>query len=281
MNKKNWTLLAVILCCLLISVSVLAKKRPGIHPLLSHDISIGLGWFHPNTNSSVLFNGSITEPNNDEIDLEDEFHFSQQDNVFLGSINWRFSTSFVLSYEYLALNRESTAVLGRDIHWNEYVFGAGSTASARFDVSIHRLFLGYSFIQQRHYELGAGLGMHLLDLDASISGTAQINDDTFSDTVSSNDLLAPLPNIGVYAAYAFNRHWLVSGRYDWFSINTGEYDGSLHSSALNLHYQALKNIGIGIGYQYFNIDITADKPDWNGSARFSYTGPKLFLTASF
>lgn len=71
------------------------------------------------------------------------------------------------------------------------------------------------------------------------------------------------------------------GYADWLSVNIGDFSGDLTDLGVNLQYQAFKNLGIGAGYQYFNIDVRADSSDWNGKVDYTYQGPSIFLTVNF
>jgi hypothetical protein len=46
-------------------------------------------------------------------------------------------------------------------------------------------------------------------------------------------------------------------------------------------YQPFRHVGFGLGVRSLMMDITIEDPDWHGEARMSYTGPTLFMTASF
>jgi len=148
-------------------------------------------------------------------------------------------------------------------------------------VSVLRAFYGYSLYKTEQAEFGIGGGLHLLDIEAELAGAASINGKAATFQSESSDLLAPLPNVGIYGGYAFSPKWHVGAYADWFSLEYGDYGGSLTGLGANVQYQAFKHVGFGLGYQFLNIDIDVDKSDWKGRADFSYQGPSVFMMVNF
>ena len=90
---------------------------------------------------------------------------------------------------------------------------------------------------------------------------------------------APLPNIGAWYTYSISPNWAFKGRLDWFGASIDDYDGELINASAGLNYQVLKNFGLGIHYNHFNLDVGIQKPDWRGEIRTTYEG--IFASASF
>lgn len=279
MKKLSSLFLVSFIFSILIISTAWAGNRPGIHPLLSDDFSATLGWYYAKTESNIGAYGDAGI--GDDISLEDDLNFDDNSSVFLGGFKWRFTQSFHVSYEFLAIDRDASATLNRDISWDDYDFAAGANIQSEFSVNVHRIFVGYSFIQSKKLELGAGLGLHLMNLEVGLAGNATINGMPVGNGGSKKDGLAPLPNIGFYGAYAFTPRVIVTGRADWFSANISDYKGSLTSVAADVQYQVFKHVGFGAGYHYLNVDVEANKSDWHGHADFSYNGPKLFMSINF
>lgn len=281
MKKSNTVILTTLLCVSFLSSTAFAESRPGIHPLLTDDFTGKVGLLFANTESNLAADGSIDSAIGDNIDFQKDLGFKDTDGVFAANFNWRFTEKFHASLEYITISQDASATLNKDISWGDLDFAEGANVKADLNVDIARLFVGYSFKQTDEWELGAGLGLHLMDLEAQLSGNATINGVPTTNATEKKDFLAPLPNIGGYGAYAFSSKLIVTGRVDWFSANTGDYDGGLLSMAADVQYQVFENIGIGAGYQYLNVDISVDTTDWFGGADYTYQGPKLYITINF
>jgi len=73
--------------------------------------------------------------------------------------------------------------------------------------------------------------------------------------------------------YSWSPKWLFQARLDWLSVSIGNYSGSLWNAQTGIHWQTFKNIGFGLYYNGFNLDLDVDKNDWRGKAEFTQRGP--------
>lgn len=279
---RNKNIMLALLASLLINLfsqAAVAQKRKGIHPFLTDTFKGSLGWFSASNNTRIRVDG----PNNPggDIDFENDLNFDDKANVWLADFKWRFTQNFHLSMEYVSIKRDADAILDKDVSWDDLTFKQGTNVHSNFDIDVYRAFVGYSFLNGRQYELGAGLGLHLMRLSMDIAGQAFTNQGDYAYQSDSVSVLAPLPNIGVYGTYALSERFAISAKYDWMSANVNDYNGGITSASADLQYQWFKNFGIGLGYHYFKVDVEANKTDWHGAADYSYHGPKLFMTFNF
>jgi hypothetical protein len=42
-----------------------------------------------------------------------------------------------------------------------------------------------------------------------------------------------------------------------------------------------RNVGIGLKYQFFRLNVDVDNDKWHGGAKLDYEGPYLYLSANF
>jgi len=80
---------------------------------------------------------------------------------------------------------------------------------------------------------------------------------------------------------ALTDRWLLSMRVDRLSLDTGDIDGKVFSSGLDLIYQPWRHVSIGLGYRDINFQISSVSEDWRGKAQVQQSGPTLFLATSF
>ncbi len=281
MKKSNKVILTSLLSGAFLSSTAFAESRAGIHPLLTDEFTGQVGFLYADTASNLGAKGSLPNDIVDDIDFENDLGFGDRDNVLDASFKWHFSEKYHVSLDYIDIDREASATLTKDISWEDTDYAAGANVTASLKVNIAKLFVGYSFKQTEQWELGAGLGLHLMDLDAQIAGNASVDGNDIGYSTQGDDFLAPLPNIGGYGAYAFSSKLIVTGRVDWFSASIGDYSGGLLSMGADVQYQAFENVGFGIGYHYLNVDISVDTSDWHGEADYTYHGPKLYMTMNF
>lgn len=62
---------------------------------------------------------------------------------------------------------------------------------------------------------------------------------------------------------------------DWIGANIDDYSGHMWNTSAGVSYQAWEHVGFDLSWQYFNVNISADKENWKGGADMTYSGPVL------
>ena len=88
----------------------------------------------------------------------------------------------------------------------------------------------------------------------------------------------PLPNFGAWYMHAFSEKWAGTIRVDWLSASIDKYDGHIINSAINVGYAVTDHFGIGLAYNFFEINLKVDDTDWKGRIVSRFDGPYLSLT---
>ena len=275
MKKKLLACSTVLLINYCIT-SAFADEPSGIHPLLSDKFIISTGVSDINLDGSV----SLGEHGSD-IGLQDDLGFDDSETVWNVGFKWRINNTSHVSLSYFNIEQDNEVAFNKTINWGDHEFDVGTSIGSDFDLSVWRAFYGYSLYKTEQAEFGIGGGLHILDVETELSGLASVNNAARSFSVQTSDVSAPLPNLGIYGGYAFSSKWYVGAYADWLSVNVDEYDGYLTGAGINLQYQAFKNVGFGLGYQYFETDYDVDSSDWEGSVAYQYDGLSVFMTVNF
>ncbi len=120
----------------------------------------------------------------------------------------------------------------------------------------------------------------MFDIGAFIEGTILINGTPLSARRSVSEE-APLPNIGAWYRYSISPRWAIQARLDLLSADVGDYDGSLVNFSLGLNFRAFEHVGVGLNYNYFELDVGIDKSDWRGDIEIVYKGVYGYVSAYF
>ena len=67
----------------------------------------------------------------------------------------------------------------------------------------------------------------------------------------------------------------------YFALSIDNIDGSIVNYRAAVIWQPKKWVGLGIGYDNFNIDVDISKPRFDGSLDWTYSGPQAFFNVSF
>jgi hypothetical protein len=281
MKKPTHMQLSIIFILALASGISLAGPFNGIHPLQSDRFIIGLGEFFPDISGRF----AIDDPDGgdgSDVDFQDDAGLDDKQTLPAFAITWRLSNNSRVQGEYFSLGQDGKRELTKTINVGDLEFAAGAQLSSDMDLDIVRAFYGYSFIKNDNTEVGAGLGLHYINIDVSLSGIATINGEEIANAKRGIDEGAILPNIGGYASYAFSPKWAVGARVDWISANIDKYDGTLWNVEAAVQYQMFEHFGLGLAYRYLDFELATEdskKGDWK--TEFEYSGPLLFFTANF
>lgn len=260
--------------------TVLAGPFSGIHPLQSDRFSVGVGAFFSNADGDLYLDQQNRDDGTD-VDLQDDLGMEDSETLPAVAFNWRLSNKSRVQAEYFSFGQSGRRNTSERIEWGDLDFEVGAEVRSDLDLDVVRGFFGYSFIKDERKELGAGLGLHYLRLDASLAGNATIAGIPVLNVERGFDDWAILPNIGGFGNYAFSDKWLASGRVDWISADIDSYDGQLWNVEVAVQYQAFEHFGVGLAYRYLDFELNANKSngDWGGD--LEYNGPLLFVTANF
>ena len=242
------------------------------HPALSDKFSFELGGFYSRSVTQASL-GPSTGGVGVVVDFEDTLGLDARNLSGIGGFLWRISDRWRLEAEYFSLNRSASRMLASDVTWGDQTFAAGTTVDSSYDFSDIRVSAGYSFFKRRDKELGAGIGLHVAGFKTSISAAGVGAD--------SADVLAPLPVLTLYGAFALTNEWAARFRLDWLSLNYDIYSGNLRSTSIDVVYQPFRHVGFAVGVRSFVLDVSIDDPDWHGQARTVFTGPAASVVVSF
>lgn len=267
-------------CALLAPLSLHAEELT--HPKLGARVYLDVGGFVPAIDTRLRIDSSIGQGT--EIDLEDDLDFEDRPALPYALLNLRLGERWRIEGEYFVLDRDKTTVIDRELVIGGEIFKIDATVNSHFDTDIYRLSVGYSFLKRPMSELGVALGVHVTTFDLGIRVEGE--DSAASQTA---DTLAPLPTLGFYGFYAFSPKWLLQGRADIFSLEYDDYSGSLLNLNVGVEYRLAKHIGLGAGYRYVDLELTADKAlnigsstvDVSGEFQYTYSGPTLYMSFSY
>jgi hypothetical protein len=270
---------------LLVSLIVIASMQQGhaantegVHPYLSDKYFVDVGVFWPDRRLRMSVNGSAGEIN-EPIEFEENLKLKKADDIFSAEFGWRFTEKWRLIGQHFESGGDTSWVLDEDIEWQDVIFQAGTRASGGAEFTLLRVFFARDFNVGKRHEFGLGAGIHWLDISAYIEGTILIESGESAYAKESVGISAPLPNIGTWYNYSLSDRWALTSRLDFFSADIGRYDGTMANFSIGFNYQVARNFGLGLNYNYFDLDVGINKSNWTGRVETSYEG--IYANLSF
>ncbi|MCH7911111.1 MAG: hypothetical protein IIB38_16045 [Candidatus Hydrogenedentes bacterium] len=214
-----------------------------------------------------------------DIDLERDLGLDDSDTVFTGELVLRLTRHQRLEFGYMSLNRSASKVLSSTINFGDETFNVSTNVSTTLDIDVYRFAYGYSFVNSGTTEFGVTLGVHILDINASITDTATVISE-------QADVTAPLPNVGVYFGRVLTKSLAVVGKVQLFLVEVDEFDGQLVNATIALEYLPFRRVLgghmlIGAGYSVFDLDFDSTSSDFTGGLDFEVSGPIVYAGLRF
>ena len=222
-----------------------------------------------------------------EIDFEDVLGF--ESSVKLGWIrgSWRMADRHRLSLLYMPIKRSSQLTTQKDIDVDGNILKSGASMGTEVNTHTFDIEYIYSFYKKPEWEIGITAGIYwmnsLVELSAAgevlIEGSGQAEFRT--DYQSEQRVIAPLPLIGVRAAYEVSQQWRarVSARY--LDVTIGEIEGRILNLNLVAEYYFNKNLGLGASLTTFDVSVQQSGVVFINSLAYRYNAVQAFLVLKY
>lgn len=241
-------------------------------PITDHlALSAGFYWGHVNTfgqfNSGAGVPGTTLTAEQD-LGLTDQVYQPRIEIMF------RLEQRGRLRVNFFDLRRNGETQLDRKIQFGDQVFETGDTVQSSIDWRQMDLTYTYSFLRGDRYELGAGVGAHLLEAQASaqIPGTPQRTD--YSQA-------GPFATLALDGTYLIDRHWSFNARAQYLRVSIGSFTGMLDDYHADLQYRWRRNLAFGVSYDHAQDEVDVRNHDPSGEIKLTFTGPELFVRVSY
>ena len=216
-----------------------------------------LGGFFIDTNTDLELGGSGVKV---KVDAEELLGLESNTTAFRADAFWRFARRHRVDFTYYSMNRDGSNDLAIAIpNPKGDPFPVGAKVKTDFDMSILRGSYAYSFFKNDSFDLGVAGGLYGLAVDFKIR-----RQDTMGGSgVEETDFAFPLPVIGLRGSFALTPKWFIRQSFDYFYVNIGDYEGQLIDFLAAIEWNALKHLGLGVGYNYIQMDL-----EYSGSDNF-------------
>ena len=175
--------------------------------------------------------------------------------------------------DFFDLRRQGNAVPTEDIQFGNQLYVAGLPVQSEIDWRQTDFTYTYSFLRNSRFELGAGLGIHLIETEAAASSPN-------SPERSDYSAAGPFATIALDGTVRFARHWSFDARAQYFHLSVKTGSGALGEYHADVQYRWRPNLALGLGYQYELVELQVEHSnpnELNGSVRLKITAPEFFV----
>src|SRR5262249_21684002 len=143
-----------------------------------------------------------------------------------------------LRVDYFETNRRADHVIGRQILFGDETFASGDRVTSSIDWRQFALTYTYSALRTDRLELGAGLGIHLLQAEARGAVAAK----QLRQEVSG---AGAFPTIPVDFTWRISRRFAFTARGQYFRAKVSRFEGSLAEYHADFQYRWKPNFSLG------------------------------------
>ncbi len=271
--KKIIGLVAMLLFAIVLASPALAAKKKDKPGWEDWDrLNIDVGVFSATQSTTIrldAFDGAIGT----QIDLEDNLGLEDREEQPRFDLLWRYKKRSSLSVSYFKLDRDTVAPLTITIKFGDIILDPVISPAVRtvYDIEVLSGQWGYSFFRTPKWDARFTIGIYAMDFLVSLQDPAAAQ-------AEEGDVLAPLPVIGMGFDHKLTGKWHLSGGFRYFGIEyEDEFSGSLTEVLVGATHHTFKNVGFGIAYNYFHLDIDATDDDFTGLLDIKYQGPYAYV----
>lgn len=217
-------------------------------------VGLLLGYFGPSFEASVRVN-SKTLGLGSFATLENSFDLPSSQGIFRIEAYFRFSKYHSIKAGYYTSTRDGNSVIEQEIRIGDLVFPLGSTAFGNEKFSLLKIIYSYSIVNSVDIESGVSVGFSLINYTLNAKKELLGNE----EEVNVDETL-PIPTVGFFTTYHLWKNFDLLFYLNFFTLKIDIYDGVLTDVAFAAQYKIIDQIGLGLGYNIFKIDVGIDNP---------------------
>lgn len=184
---------------------------------------------------------------------------------------------------YLEMNRDSVNRLTGQIEWEDEVFPIDAQVATVWDTRVLSFQYRFSVVKRERVDVGVSLGLFAMKVKSGIG----LGDSTASVSTDVSEQ-APLPMLGLGVEWEFARNFMLRARGQYLAISIQDtVDGHWGEGAVAVEWyplESFRQLGIGAGYNYANIDVQLQIGDIlpkDFEYKYKFRGPVVYAVLSF
>jgi hypothetical protein len=219
------------------------------------------------------------DPTGTPISLERDLNLDRSKRTNDFSVRWRPFDRHELAASYVSASRSGFRAIDEEIVFNGRTYPVNAQATTTFDTKKWEATYTYWLSRSDRAGFGLMLGAAGISIDASVFARSADQSLTITQRASTN---VPVALGGAQARIAFtNRIIGEASAAALPHVKIDVYSGRATSASARVEFRLLRNVGIGAGYNYFNIDGTVTDPNFGGHLRMTARGPEAFVRLAF
>jgi hypothetical protein len=229
--------------------------RPDIHNTLRYDSSAGV------TGTTI--------------DAEDILGYKDTANQGTIDMMFRIGERHRIHADFYQLRRTGDEVITGEIRFGDDVYLANDRVLSEMELRKLGLAYTYSLWKSGKLEVGAGLALHLLQMQ----GEARVPARFVSEQL---DTAGPFAALAGHVTWRITRRFSLNASGQYLDVNPDGIQAAYRGWHADVQYRGWRNLAFGVGYTYSGYLVdSVDEDFFPGVFRLEYKGPEAFIRVSF
>jgi len=164
-----------------------------------------------------------------------------------------------IDFGYMGIDRNGQTILDEDFEFQDKIYSIGAEINSKLNIKWFRLGWRRTLFHTERGEAGISVGLSTYRLGLGVAGQATLQDEdgnqigtTFAP--SGEDIIAPIPTVGMFIVYDFLPNLTFAARADYLNVEIGDITARLVDTRITADYFFTKNIGIGGGFNTTELE---------------------------
>jgi hypothetical protein len=183
-----------------------------------------------------------------------------------------------IALSFMNIDRNGSAILTRDIAFDDTVYHVGANANAYFNSQIFGVSWRLSIINNPIITAGLSIGGKWIQAETGINVQS-------GELIYSRDVKAgvPVPLAGLHASVNITPQLMGRASAEYLHLSIRGYSATAEDYRIAAEYYFLKNLGAGIGYSFMKYQVNKFpfNNDFSGEIDYSLKGFSFLLAARF
>lgn len=195
---------------------------------------------------------------------------------------WRPSQKHGLGFGYFSVHRDSNLIV---IDRNFDDLNLSGRATLTDDTRFYALTYNYTVFQDSRAFVFASFGIKAIDLEYQFDAVGEVSLDgeviesgSYSKTIAQ---FAPIPLAGIDAWFALTEKWSFGARAAFIAGDVSDVRAIITESSIRAKYEFDEHIGLFMGINYFDGDITINDVDVKQEINYGFEGLMLGVDIGF
>jgi hypothetical protein len=176
--------------------------------------------------------------------------------------------------DYFEADRSGSKVIANNIVFGNETFAAGQLTQTSLDWRQFDITYTYSLVRNDRFEIGMGLGVYFLQVDAIGQVPAQNQRQEVTGA-------SPFPAPSLDLTWCISSRWAATVRGAYLKTALSGFRGWYADSHEDIQYRWNPNFAIGLGYASIRTSLTRRDGSFPGAFAMSISGPEAFVRFSF